>query len=123
MKGISSPPATDFATLQDTELFNGTISSSSAWQDMDVSALTGANSALCFFEIHKPASGALAIRMKPKGEPGVVGDLDNHGVAAASMSSNHYCYLICFTNSNGFIELNADDESETFVVRLVGMIK
>lgn len=117
---ISEP--TDAAKLRNDIVFDGTIAASGVWQDLDLSAYVGANSALCFFEIITESADN-DFYMKPKGYGGAVADHTLDGVCADDSVSGKYVYLICFTNNDGIVEIACIGTNRTYVIKLVGTIK
>lgn len=117
---ISEP--TDVAKLRNDTVFDGVITASGVWQDLDLSAYVGANSALCFFEITTSNSGN-DFYMKPKGYGGAVANHVLDGVCADDSVVDKYVYLICFTNNDGLIEIACIGTNRDYVIKLVGLIK
>lgn len=121
MGGDISEP-TDVAKLRNDTVFDAAITASGVWQDLDLSAYVGANSALCFFEIITPNSDN-DFYMKPKGYGATVAEHTLDGVCADDSVVNKYVYLICFTDNDGIIEIACIGTNRNYVIKLVGLIK
>lgn len=122
--GVNSPPATNFATLHNQVVFDDTVSIVNTWQDLDLSAWVGANSALCFFQIGGGGGDDFVLKMKPKGYGGAVADHPDDGVAGwDNTTTSKRPYLICFTDNSGVLQIAANTILETIMITLVGLIK
>ena len=110
-------------TYDATEVFNDSLTAANTFQDLDVSAVVGANVALCFFQVR--INGTYHFAMKPKGIGGAftVHDGDHSGVGhVKNSSSNDYAYVICQTDSSGIVQIGYANDSTTVVIDLMGYI-
>jgi len=105
-------------------VFNTTLTAASTFQDLDLSAIVGANSALCFFEVTTPSSAASVIAFKPKGYGGSFSvQQGSYSCSNVILATNAYGYAICATDANGVVQIGAPNNGSTYTVKLVGYVK
>jgi len=110
-------------TVAETEVFNGTVTTSGAWQDLDLSGTIGANAALVLLKaIQDTAVKTLAVRKN--------GDTDEFyrvnitgGCALVDMdTAPHHVFLVA-TDASGVIEICFESNAVTLVIDVITYIK
>jgi hypothetical protein len=118
------------ATASGTQVFSGTVGSASTFEDLDLSAVVGANAALVYLQVFC-GSANVSVTVKPKGYGAAAGyhinnDASANGAGAsvaAFIEADNYRYLMCWTDASGVIQLAASSSSATLSVRVIGYVK
>jgi hypothetical protein len=119
-------------TSNGSTVFNGTLTTADVFQDLDLSAYVGSNSAIVFLEVYFATSSAFEYAVRPKGYGGsglnqhmIIGSSGYDQCGAATMRGGGpvYGYLMCMTNASGVLQHACSSISYTAVVKLVGYIK
>lgn len=114
-----------------TEIFNGTIGTVDTFQDLDVSAKTGAVSSLLFIQGHFVATGGVhRFAIKPKGAGSETEAFHYTGVGAFAagccavyVQSEQYFYFTVMTDSAGVVQIaDSVKTSNTIVLNLLGYV-
>jgi len=118
-----SPKAGGYVSVGQ-EVFRGTLTTAAVWQDLDLSAYVGPKKVLCKFEVTALAGGGgLKFCMKPRGAGGtVIQHNDVWGTGSITLTGGYFGYMICETDSDGFVEIAANFNTETMVIRFLGSV-
>ena len=126
----SAVAGTGFWKTSSTTVFNTTLTAANTFQDLDLSAQVGTNSALVFLEV-SPATGGQNFALKPKGQGS--GTYTNHinGTSGFSMGGcvmqpdgvNNIAYMTVATDSSGVIQIGASSNTNTYTIKLLGYVK
>jgi hypothetical protein len=104
-------------------VFNTTMSATSTFQDLDLSAKVGSNAAIVHLEVKMGAGGGHWYVAKPKGYGSST--FSSHlayGGGTAYGSAGTYTYLTVGTDSSGYIQ-HASQSAGTITIKLVGYVK
>jgi hypothetical protein len=107
-------------------VFNAAVTAANTWQDLDLSAQVGANTALVFLEI--TGNNTINFAVKPKGYGSGTStnhlNIPNSGCAQGQIILGHYFYVTCMTNSSGIVQIAASSGTpSTVTIKLIGYIK
>jgi hypothetical protein len=112
-------------------VFNDHVHTANAFEDLDLSAVVGARTALVYLELYSTGAGHFAC--KPKGYGGSFLDhinqtdniwINGSGASGAAFGgSNDYRYLVCATNASGVIQIGYTDAADTLTIKAVGYVK
>lgn len=110
--------------LDGTTVYNAVINPV-AWTDLDLSAYVGARTAFIIIDAIADAQVNLALRPKGVSEDTYYagGNYSAH-IAAADIrvAASFHCYLCCFTDSAGIVQMYPENNTATYTIKLVGFI-
>lgn len=122
---------TGYYDADGSTVFNTTMTAATTFQELDLSGVVGSNVALIFLEV-KCSAGAYYIA-KPKGfGSSNVGkhisatSSDCYGVGVVDFDNgdtNTFAYIVVAADSSGIIEQAAQNNTDTFTIKVVGYIK
>jgi len=110
-------------TIAKTEVFSGNSPNPSAWTDLNINAVVGANVALVILAVKCADGSYLAVRQN--------GDTDEYfrahtaafGAGFLAGSTNVYAVLVVPTNASGVIEWKAQTVDSPVVINVIAYLK
>lgn len=125
-----SVPTSGFWTADGTKVFDGSAGSTSTYQDLDISAQVGSNSALVFLKVF--ATTRIGIDFRVNGETDNVQTASraqninqSAGASAAEISISNedaIVYLVCSTDGAGILEWRASSSSTNVKIFVIGYV-
>ncbi len=124
MKGISSPPSAAGLKFSGDVVLNN-VAVAALWEDLDLSAIVGANIAMCYIEVVCHIVGSeIGIYFKPKGFGGNEEDYMGEGGKGSvslleGLSADGYGYIKVMTDSSGKVSMFSNDQAQGWTLKLI----
>ena len=110
-------------TISGATVFDGQLTDGSTWQDLDLSSIVGARSALVFLEILQSGGSGVDFKSKPKGYGGAYSAHPFTGASTCDFSaSGQYGYAIVATDSAGVIQIAGGSTTPSLTIKLIAWI-
>lgn len=107
-------------------VFNDTMTTANAWQDLDLSSIVGTNRALVFLEVGGSGSPNATYMCKPKGYGSATFQFNYSWISPNIMSitsTAQFAYMTLMTDSSGCVQHGANGTTTNFVIKLLCYVK
>lgn len=127
--GVGSDPTeidvpTSPLTLVDAEVFNGTSPGASAWTDLNLSGVVGANPAIVWLRAYNANAGTKYFAFRPNGETEFSSISFTDTIMVANIGGTSFDIFICPTDAGGIIEWRYEATSQAGVtIDVIAYIK
>lgn len=108
-------------TVAETEVWNGSANTPTAWTDLDISAVVGSNVALVLLKISFGANDTAAIYFRLNGDAELTETVTS--VGAASRTVNEVIYLLVIADASGIIEWITGIAATGLTIDVVAYVK
>jgi hypothetical protein len=123
------------AYLSGATVFNTHLTAAGTWQDLDLSAIVGAEYALAFLEVTCNTAGLFLC--KPKGYGAAYANHSGYtGTGAPSYgecgcgcceigytAASSFHYVLCATDSSGVIQIACSNNTSILTIKIIGYIR
>ncbi len=121
---LTNLPASAALTVSGATVFSAALGASETFQDLDLSGVVGAASALCYFEATIPGGGVNYFCVKRKGYGGAMSTHHQFGASSGQLLATNFNYFVAMTDANGIVQIGIQDHTVGAVtLKLIGYIK